>query len=266
MADTKLSALSATCSLAVGDYLYAVLDPTGSPLSRHIALSDFESQLPNRVTEGANIGTGLQIFREKSGTSLILRTITGGVDVGVTSATSLITITSEASARITTGDNVGTGIEAFREKSGGSLQFRTLAGGKDITVSSAASLITIANDASAHSMSFTIGTSNTWNNELIPVFQGPRSGSFTLIEIDATTSGTTTPTLAFNFQRRDFGAMNSAGTDIFAASQTADADGLSQTSFATSVVGPKNHIMFTTGSGAEGGSVNYVTFTFYYTR
>lgn len=216
MADAKLSALSSTCTLGTDGYLYAVLNDPSSPLSRKIARDDVWETFPNRVTEGANEGTGIEVFREKSATSLT---------------------------------------------------FRSIAGGKDISISSAASLITVANAASVGAVTFTVGASNTWNNELIPVWQGPRAGSYTLVELNATASGVaSSASLSFNLQRRDFGAINSAGVDIFTASQVGTTTGLSQTSFSTSVIAAKNHLMFTTGSGAESGSVNYFSVTLYYTK
>ena len=317
MTDAKLTAITQTTTAASSDLVYVVLYPATSPLSRKMIINDFKTAVSaaGEANTATNLGTGIEVFREKSGTALNLRTLIGGTNITITSATSAITIAGPAAAgEVNLGENLGTGIGVYREKSGASLlfkslsaganlnlasaasvitltginttnsatnlgtggygtfketagnqhQFKTLVAGKDITLSSAASIITIANAASSKSFSLTIGASNTWNNELIPIWQGPRSGCATLIEVDATTSGTNTPILNFNLQRRDFGAMNSAGVDIFAASQAADADGLSQTSFATSVVASKNHLMFTTGSGAEGGSVNYLQLTVYY--
>ncbi|MHC4181773.1 MAG: hypothetical protein ACYSR0_00290 [Planctomycetota bacterium] len=214
MADQKLTALSATCTLAADSYIYAVLDPSTSPLQRHIEFSLFESQLANHVTEGANEGTGFPVFREKSATSLT---------------------------------------------------FRTLVAGTDVTLTSAASIVTIANAASEHHFSVTIGASNTWNNELIPVWQAPRGSSATIVEVLGTTSGTTAPTLNFNFQVRDFNAMQSAGIDVFAASQAATSATEQFSSFARAQIDPRGHLMFTTGSGAEAGSVNYLNLTVYYT-
>ncbi len=49
-----------------------------------------------------------------------------------------------APTRLLTGDNKGTGIEVYREKSGGSLQFRTITGDDLVSITSATSLITVA--------------------------------------------------------------------------------------------------------------------------
>jgi hypothetical protein len=216
-----------------------------------------------------NLGTGFEVFREKSGVNLNLRTLIPGTNTTIASSTSAITITANAASggagEANTATNLGTGIELFREKSVFDLQFRTLVGGTDITIGSATSTVTVTNAASEHHFSFTIGASNTWNNELIPIWQAPRGNSATIVEILGTTSGTTDPTLNFNFQVRDYNAMQSAGIDVFAASQAATSATEQFTAFARAQVDPRGHLMFTTGSGAEAGSVNYLNITVYYT-
>ncbi len=218
-------------------------------------------------TGGISLGTGIPIFRELEGASLTFRSLIAGSSVSIASATSGITINATPAAGsevVTEGVNLGTGFGVLREKSGASLLFKTLVGAGDLTLSSAASAVTITGGSTRH-FSATIGASNTWNNELIPLWQAPRGGSVTIVEVLSTTSGTNTPTLSFNLQHRDWDAMQSAGNDIFAASQIATSAGEQVSSFARDTVDPRGHLMFTTGSGAEGGSVNYLQITVYYT-
>lgn len=221
------------------------------------------------VSEGANLGSsGYAVFSEKSGASLLFKTLVAGTNVTLGSAASTVTINSAAGGGdISEGANIGTGFEVFSERSGASLLFKTLVGGTNITLSSAASTVTITGGTSSASVSHfsaTIGASSNWNNELIPLWQAPKDGSATILEILSTTSGTNTPTLSFNLQHRDWNAMSTAGIDIFAASQTATSAGEQAVAFARSTVDPRAHLMFTTGSGAEGGSVNYLQMTVYY--
>jgi hypothetical protein len=108
-------------------------------------------------------------------------------------------------------------------------------------------------------------TNAAWNNDVQPLWQAPRGGSVTLVEILATTSGITDPMLSFNIQHRDWDAMQSAGTDLFGASQVATSAGEQFTSFARDTVDPRAHLMLTTGSAVEGGSVKYLQLTGYYT-
>ncbi len=130
---------------------------------------------------GANLGTGIPVFREKSGITLNFRSCVGGSGVNISSATSLVQIhasgtmlqgsTLSANAAIE-GDvlswndttkvwetaskgsgggggslNLGTGIEVLREFAGGSTQMRTLVGGTNINITSSTSLVTLTAQA-----------------------------------------------------------------------------------------------------------------------
>jgi hypothetical protein len=91
------------------------------------------------VTEGANLGPGgYGIFSEKSGASLLFKTLIAGTAITLASAASTVTIANDID-----GVNLGTGIEAFRETTGGSLSFRTLVGAGTVSIASAASTVTI---------------------------------------------------------------------------------------------------------------------------
>lgn len=314
----SLTELTYDGTLAASTLFYAVLDHETSAVSRSTSLVDLETAMTNKLNTLANQGTGFPVFRERSSGSGVLRTLVGGNNISLSSATSTVTIAADsasqaaanlgaggfgvfketqanthqfktlaAGANITLssaastvtitgaagggggeanlGGNVGTGFPVFREKSSVTLNFRTLVGGADISISSATSTITIANAASEKHFSVTIGASNTWNNDLIPIWQAPRGGSATIVEVLGTTSGTAAPSVAFNLQHRDWNAMAAAGTDIFAASQTATSAGEIFSSFARDTIDPRGHLMFTTGSGAESGSANYLQLTVYYT-
>lgn len=182
-------------------------------------------------------------------------------------STSLLDLENWLPNKINTAANLGTGIPVFRERSATSLNFRSLVAGDGMNIASATSTITITSGSPEKQATATIGASNTWNNELIPLFQGPIASSGTIVEILATTSGTNDPGLSFNLQHRDWGQLTnaSAGIDIFAASQTATSAGEQFTTFARASLDPRAHLMFTTGSGAESGSVNYVQISVFYT-
>lgn len=96
------------------------------------------------LNTGANLGTGIPIFREKSGASLNFRSLVAGTNITIASAASTITITGAASGESNTAANLGTGIPIFREKSGASINLRTLVAGTNVTISSATSTITIS--------------------------------------------------------------------------------------------------------------------------
>ncbi len=208
-----------------------------------------------------NIGTGIGVYKEKVGVNFQLKTLVAGTNVTLASAASTITINSAStSGEANTGENLGSGISIFREKTGLNLLFKSLSPGNFVTLTSGTSEITIGTEAREESFTFTVGASNTWNNELIPIWRGPRNTSATILGIYPTTSGG--GELQFNLQRRD--AITVPGVDIFAASQNATSDSSAKTPFATSTIGPLNYLMFTTGSGAESGSVTHITATIYY--
>ncbi len=214
-------------------------------------------------TSGANLGTGIPIYRENSGASLLLRTLVPGTAMTISSAASTITITNQAS-----GTNMGTGIPVYRDNTMGSLALRSLIGAGGIGIASATSTITLTGTTSAASVnhfSTTVPADANWNDETTPIWQAPRDGSATIVEILATTSGTLTNELSFNIQHRDWNAMQAAGIDIFSASQKATSAGEQFTSFARGTVDPRAHLLLTTGSAVEAGSVNYLQLTVYYT-
>jgi hypothetical protein len=159
--------------------------------------------------------------------------------------------------------NLGTGFPIFREKSGTNLNIRSLSAGDNVNIASSTSIITIS-AKEEHHFSFTIGASNTWNNENRPIWQAPRGTSATIAEILATASGG--GDLNFNLQKRDWNGLTTAGADIFGTSQLATSAGEQYTSFDTDTIDPRGYLMFTTGSGAESGSVNYVQLSVYYTK
>jgi hypothetical protein len=110
--------------------------------------SGIPAGLGGEANTGANIGTGFEVFREKSGTTLNFRTIVPGAGVNIASSTSLVTITASAGGGETnTGENLGSGIGVFREKTGVNLLFKSLSPGNYTTLSSGASEITIGSEA-----------------------------------------------------------------------------------------------------------------------
>jgi hypothetical protein len=77
--------------------------------------------------------------------------------------------------------------------------------------------------------------------------------------------GSDTPALAFNLEERAYASLNSAGTDVFASDQTADEDGIEINSFSNAEIAANAHVVFTTGTSAESGTVDRIHVTVYYT-
>jgi len=84
---------------------------------------------------GVNVGTGAgEVFKQKTGVNLELKTIKAGTGVTVTNGTSDITITASGSGESNTASNVGAEKEVFKQKTGVDLEFRTLKAGSGITL------------------------------------------------------------------------------------------------------------------------------------
>ncbi len=66
-------------------------------------------------------------------------------------------------------------------------------------------------------------------------------------------------------EERTWGSLGSAGTDIF-TDQTAAAAGTETTTLTNAEIDAKDHLVFTTGTTAESGTVDLITVTVYYYR
>jgi hypothetical protein len=117
--------------------------------------------------------------------------------------------------------------------------------------------------ASIKSFTFTIEKGAGWESLAIPIFRAPRGSAIQIIQMEVAVIGGTS--ITFNIEERAATGLNSAGTDIFAADQVADADGLSVTSFANASIAAKACLVFTTAAAAvESGTVTLITGTIYY--
>jgi len=112
---------------------------------------------------------------------------------------------------------------------------------------------------------FTIYADSSWDNEVVPIWIAPRDTTITIVQVDATVMGTTTPQLTFNIEERTFGSLASAGTDIM-ADLTAPSTGVSTTTFSNASIAARAHLVFTTGASAESGTVDLITGVIYYTK
>jgi len=116
------------------------------------------------------------------------------------------------------------------------------------------------------SFTCTIWDDDDWDDEAVPVWQAPIGYGVTITRVRATTMGTSSPALDYNVEERAFGALGSAGTDIYAADQAADADGENEDTFSNAAIAAGAHLVFATGTSAETGTVDCITVVVYYTR
>lgn len=105
-----------------------------------------------------------------------------------------------------------------------------------------------------------------WDNQTICLAVAPSNSAITLTKVQATTIGSSTPTLTYNIEERAYASYNSAGTDIFAADKTADENGDEQTSFSNAGIAASAGLFLTTGAAAESGTVTglvvYIEYTY----
>jgi hypothetical protein len=112
---------------------------------------------------------------------------------------------------------------------------------------------------------FTIYADGDWNDELVPVWNVSNDGNIVITQVNATVIGSGTPTLTYNIEERTWGSLGSAGTDIF-TDQTAAAGGTETTTLTNAEIDAEDHLVFTTGTTAESGTVSLITVTVYYYR
>ena len=112
-------------------------------------------------------------------------------------------------------------------------------------------------------ITMTIVDDGDWANEAVSIWQAPAAG-VTITSVRAAVVGSSTPTLTYNIEERAYNTINSAGTDIYASDQVADADEEIETAFSNDAIAANNRLVFTTGAGAESGTVDQITLTIYY--
>jgi len=108
------------------------------------------------ANSASSVGVGEPIFKQKTGTDLQFRTLIAGTNISLALGADEITISASASGETNTASNVGAGVDVFKQKTGVDLEFRTLVGGSNITLTQNSNNITI--DASA------AGEANTASN------------------------------------------------------------------------------------------------------
>jgi len=93
----------------------------------------------------SNVGTGAgEVFKQKTGVDLELKTIKAGTNITVTNNADDITIDATGgSGEVNTASNLAGGEGVFAQKTGVDLEFKSLVAGTNITLTSAANTITI---------------------------------------------------------------------------------------------------------------------------
>ncbi len=85
------------------------------------------------------------------------------------------------------------------------------------------------------------------------------------MEVHADALGSSTPSLTFNIEVRGPATLNTAGSDLFASDQAAVGAGIDITTLQNnSNVAATSHLVFTTATTAESGTVDAIAVTVWY--
>jgi len=128
------------------DDFYITSSSEGKPIIN--ALAQASAGLPGSgtITGGINLGAGEGlVFKDASAADLRFRTLKQGSNVTISTGTNEVTISSTDTGEVNTASNVGSGDgQVFKTKSGVDLQFRRLAEGSNITITTGTDDVTIA--------------------------------------------------------------------------------------------------------------------------
>jgi hypothetical protein len=116
---------------------------------------------------GSNVGTGEEVFKAKNGNNLEFRKVAAAA-AGQHFAVATVgdTIEFKNTAEVNTASNLGAGSSLFAQKTGEDLQFKSIVGGTNITVTNDANTVTIAASATAEtatSFQFTVAFDGNGN-------------------------------------------------------------------------------------------------------
>jgi hypothetical protein len=105
-----------------------------------------------------------------------------------------------------------------------------------------------------------------WDSQTIPLAALSKDMAITIVQVDLTAVGSSTPTLTCNIEERAWSSYNSAGTVITASALVADGDGLSTATLSNAGIAARAALFLTTSTSAESGTVDFLMGTIYFTR
>lgn len=117
---------------------YLTKDSSGRPIVNIDAAA-----ASGTVTEGANLGAGGQVFKNKTSSTLNFRSIVGGSNVTVTQNANDLTIAASDTGEVNTASNLGSGQGVWFDKQGVDLRFKSLVAGNNVSLSATSSEITV---------------------------------------------------------------------------------------------------------------------------
>ena len=138
----------------------------------------------------SNVGGATGTFKQKSGSDLEFKSIVGGTNVSLSAGTDTVTIDASDTGEANTASNVGAGSGTFKRKFGSDLEFKSLVGGTNLSITAGADELTL--DASATYPSVADGGSEVLSGASDLNFGsnlGVTDDTDGTVTVDATTSG-----------------------------------------------------------------------------
>ena len=114
---------------------------------------DFEVSGGAPVTSATSLGAGSSLFAQKNSNALEFKSLVGGNGITLSSDGTTVTITNDTTGAtvVSSGSNLGAGSGVFSAVSSNDMQFKSLVGGDDITLTADANTITISSSATGAS-------------------------------------------------------------------------------------------------------------------
>lgn len=128
---------------------YLTPDSSGRPIVNIDAAA-----ISGTVTDGANLGAGGQVFKNKVASTLNFRSIVGGSNVTVTENANDLTIAASDTGEVNTASNLGSGQGVWFDKQGVDLRFKSLVAGSGVGISATSSEITITSPPNFYGIIF----------------------------------------------------------------------------------------------------------------
>ncbi len=148
------------------------LDPIVVSVAAPSAISVSADVAGGEINTGSSLGAGEAVFAGKLAQDLTFKSLVAGTNVTLASDANEITIDSpDVSGETNTASNVGAGSGVFKQKTGFDLEFKSLIGGTNLTLTDAADTITFdvvdTGDAPDDASYVTIALNGTLTSERV---------------------------------------------------------------------------------------------------
>ncbi|PSP94252.1 hypothetical protein BRC91_06685 [Halobacteriales archaeon QS_4_62_28] len=102
-----------------------------------------DASAAGEANTASNVGTGSGLFKAKSGTDLEFRSLAAGSNLSISAGTDTLTLDATDTGEVNDGANLGSGSGVYGGKSGSTLDFRSLVGGSNLSISAGSDALTL---------------------------------------------------------------------------------------------------------------------------